>query len=182
MGKKITIDSATLFNKGLEMIEARWLFDIEMARIEAIVHPQSIIHSMVEFIDGSTLAQLSTTDMCFPIQYAVTYPKRHKNQLKPLNFAELQKLEFEAPRTQDFPAIDLAKKAGTEGGILPSVYNAANEIAVNAFVSGQIKFNQIWETVANVIDETTQIDKITLETLIQADREARIKAHERITS
>jgi len=182
MGKKITIDSATLFNKGLEMIEARWLFDIEMPRIEAIVHPQSIIHSMVEFIDGSILAQLSTTDMCFPIQYAVTYPQRLKNQLKPLNFAELKKLEFEAPRTHDFPAINLAKIAGIEGGIAPSVYNAANEIAVDAFINGKIKFNQIWETVAKVMDDTPSTDTITLESLIQADAEARIKAHEKSTS
>ena len=98
MGQKITIDSATLFNKGLEMIEARWLFDVEMERIDVIVHPQSIVHSMVEFVDGSVLAQLSHSDMCFPIQYAVTWPERVRNSLAPLDFAELAKLEFEAPR------------------------------------------------------------------------------------
>ena len=119
MGAKITIDSATLFNKGLEMIEARWLFDVEMARVDVIVHPQSIIHSMVEFIDSSVLAQLSTTDMCFPIQYAVTWPERVPNSLPPLDFARIGKLEFEAPRRADFPALDLARAAGEAGGTLP---------------------------------------------------------------
>ncbi|MEM1443850.1 MAG: 1-deoxy-D-xylulose-5-phosphate reductoisomerase, partial [Verrucomicrobiota bacterium] len=108
MGQKITIDSATLFNKGLEMIEARWLFDIEMARVDVIVHPQSIVHSMVEFIDSSILAQLSTTDMCFPIQYAITWPERVPNTLPPLDFAKLAKLDFEAPRPEAFPALGLA--------------------------------------------------------------------------
>src|SRR4029453_14828247 len=112
-------DSATLFNKGLEMIEARWLFDVEMARVEVIVHPQSIIHSMVEFIDGSVLAQLSVTDMCFPIQFAVTWPERVPNRLPPLDFAELARLEFEAPRYRDFPALDLARQAGETGGPPP---------------------------------------------------------------
>ena len=138
MGSKITIDSATLFNKGLEMIEARWLFDVEMARVEVIVHPQSIIHSMVEFIDCSVLAQLSVTDMCFPIQYAVTWPERVPNTLPPIDFAALAKLEFEAPRRADFPALDLARWAGEAGGTLPAVLNAANEIAVAAFLREQL--------------------------------------------
>ena len=116
MGEKITIDSATLFNKGLEMIEARWLFDVEMARVDVIVHPQSIVHSMVEFVDGSVLAQLSHSDMCFPIQYAVTWPERVPNTLRPLDFAQLSRLDFEAPRRQDFPALDLAREAGERGG------------------------------------------------------------------
>ena len=116
MGQKITIDSASLFNKGLEMIEARWLFDISMSKIEVVVHPQSIVHSMVEFIDGSVLAQLSTADMCFPIQYAVVWPERLKNELKPLDFPTLAKLEFEAPREADFPALGLAREAGERGG------------------------------------------------------------------
>ena len=134
MGAKITIDSATLFNKGLEMIEARWLFDVEMARVDVVVHPQSIVHSMVEFIDGSVLAQLSVTDMCFPIQYAVTWPERVPNTLRPLDFAALARLDFEAPRRADFPALDLARWAGETGGVLPAVLNAANEVAVAAFL------------------------------------------------
>ena len=112
MGPKITIDSATLFNKGLEMIEARWLFGVEMDRVEVVVHPQSIVHSMVEFVDGSVLAQVSTTDMCFPIQYAVTWPKRVQHSLEPLDFATLARLDFEEPREDVFPALRLAREAG----------------------------------------------------------------------
>jgi 1-deoxy-D-xylulose-5-phosphate reductoisomerase len=176
MGRKITIDSATLFNKGLEMIEARWLFDVEMARVDVIVHPQSIVHSMVEFIDGSILAQLSTTDMCFPIQYAVTYPERIRNQLKPINFAELGKLEFEAVRRDVFPAIDLAVRAGTKGGTLPAVLNAANEIAVEAFVAGKIGFTDIWRVVEKTMDAHVWNAGKTLESLIAADTDARVLA------
>lgn len=176
MGRKITIDSATLFNKGLEMIEARWLFDVEMDRVDVIVHPQSIVHSMVEFIDGSILAQLSTTDMCFPIQYAVTYPERMPNKLKPINFAELGKLEFEAPRRDAFPAIDLAVRAGTKGGTLPAVLNAANEIAVDAFVNGKIGFTDIWRVVEQTMDTHVWNAGETLESLIAADEDARLLA------
>lgn len=173
MGRKITIDSATLFNKGLEMIEARWLFDIEMDRVDVIVHPQSIVHSMVEFIDGSILAQLSTTDMCFPIQYAVTYPDRLANKLKSINFAELGKLEFEAARRDAFPAIDLAVRAGTKGGTLPAVLNAANEVAVEAFVNKEISFSDIWRIVELTMDKHIWNAGETLDSLIAADREAR---------
>src|ERR1041385_25738 len=116
MGPKITIDSATLFNKGLEMIEAHWLFDVEMKRVEVVIHPQSIVHSMVEFADGSTLAQLSYSDMCFPIQYAVTWPERVPNTLPPLDFRTLSKLEFIVPRYDDFPALHLARRSGETGG------------------------------------------------------------------
>jgi 1-deoxy-D-xylulose-5-phosphate reductoisomerase len=151
MGKKITVDSATLFNKGLEMIEARWLFSVEMSRVEVVVHPQSVIHSMVEFVDRSVLAQLSTSDMCFPIQYAVTYPERVPNSLKPLDFAALARLEFEAPRSADFPALDLARWAGEEGGTLPAVLNAANEVAVAAFLEGRCGFPGIWQLVEKVM-------------------------------
>ncbi len=179
MGPKITIDSATLFNKGLEMIEARWLFGIEMDRIEAIVHPQSIIHSMVEFTDGSVLAQLSGTDMCFPIQYALTYPNRLPSSLKPLNFAELSKLEFFAPRSDDFPALNLARQAGLTGGTLPAVFNAANEVAVDAFRSGKIRFPNIWETVAAVMESHKTILKPTLEQILAADAQARVAARKR---
>ena len=127
MGPKITIDSATLFNKGLEMIEAHWLFGVEMKRVEVVIHPQSIVHSMVEFADGSTLAQLSYSNMRFPIQYAVTWPDRVPNTLPPLDFSKLSKLEFFTPRYDDFPALNLARRAGETGGTLPAVMNAANE-------------------------------------------------------
>ncbi len=173
MGPKITIDSATLFNKGLEMIEARWLFGIGMERIDVVVHPQSIIHSMVEFSDGSVLAQLSRTDMCFPIQYALTWPRRVKGGLRPLDFPALAKLEFEAPRRADFPALDLARRAGLAGGTLPAVYNAANEVAVDAFRAGKISFPGIWQCVAAAMDAHPLQPSSTLESVVAADRQAR---------
>ena len=173
MGRKITIDSSTLFNKGLEMIEARWLFGIEMERIDVIVHPQSIVHSMVEYIDGSVLAQMSNADMCFPIQYAVTWPDRVAGGLKPLDFSELAKLEFEAPRYDVFPALNLAKRAGEAGGTLPAVYNAANEIAVDAFCDGKIGYTDIWGTVEKVMDAHQVQPADDLQTLIDADADAR---------
>ncbi len=178
MGRKITIDSATLFNKGLEMIEARWLFGVEMDKVDVIVHPQSIVHSMVEFSDSSVLAQLNTTDMCFPIQYAVTYPDRVSTGLKPLNFAEIGKLEFEAARRDVFPAIDLAVRAGTEGGTLPAVYNAANEVAVDAFIAKKIGFTDIWKLVAHVMDAHQLKPGKSLNELIAADADARVLAKE----
>lgn len=176
MGRKITIDSATLFNKGLEMIEARWLFDIPIARVDVIVHPQSIIHSMVEFIDSSVLAQLSVTDMCFPIQYAVTWPDRVANSLRPLDFATLAKLEFEQPRHADFPALGLARRAGETGGTLPAVLNAANEIAVAAFLERRCTFPAIWETVAAVMDSHTPVAGGDLDAILEADSWARRRA------
>jgi len=180
MGSKITIDSATLFNKGLEMIEARWLFDVEMARVEVVVHPQSIVHSMVEFVDGSVLAQLSHSDMCFPIQYAVTWPERVANTLRPLNFAELARLEFEKPRYEDFPALDLAREAGETGGTLPAVMNAANEIAVAAFLSGKIPFPGIWQLVGRVMNEHAPVAHAGLDVILEADSWARKRAGELI--
>jgi len=176
MGRKITIDSATLFNKGLEMIEAHWLFGVEMARVEVIVHPQSIVHSMVEFVDGSVLAQLSHSDMCFPIQYAVTWPERVPNSLSPLDFGELGKLEFLAPRLDAFPALNLARRAGETGGTLPAVMNAANEIAVSAFLDRRIPFPRIWQLVEQVMNRHTSIANPTLDAILQADRWARDEA------
>ncbi len=173
MGRKITIDSATLFNKGLEMIEARWLFDIGMDRVDVVVHPQSIVHSMVEFIDGSVLAQLSTTDMCFPIQYAVTWPERVANTLPPLDFAKLARLDFEVPRWDDFPALRLAKEAGTVGGTLPAVLNAANEVAVSAFLERHLSFPGIWHTVAETMSRHRPLSHPTLDEIVAADEWAR---------
>ncbi len=181
MGRKISIDSATLFNKGLEMIEARWLFDIPMSRVEVVVHPQSIIHSMVEFVDSSILAQLSVTDMCFPIQYAVTWPERVPNRLPPIDFARLAKLEFEAPRTADFPALNLARHAGESGGTLPAVLNAANEIAVDAFLAGHCSFPAIWKTVAAVMEAHVQDAHPDLDAILAADTEARQAASRELT-
>ncbi|HEV2047092.1 MAG TPA: 1-deoxy-D-xylulose-5-phosphate reductoisomerase [Chthoniobacterales bacterium] len=176
MGPKITIDSATLFNKGLEMIEAHWLFGVEMKRVEVVIHPQSIVHSMVEFADGSTLAQLSYSDMCFPIQYAVTWPERVPNTLPPLDFRKLSKLEFEVPRYDDFPALNLARRAGEIGGTLPAVMNAANEIAVAAFLDRQVKFPRIWQTVEEVMSRHTSVAHPDLDAILAADQWAREEA------
>jgi 1-deoxy-D-xylulose-5-phosphate reductoisomerase len=176
MGPKVTIDSATLFNKGLEMIEAHWLFGVEMARVEVVVHPQSIVHSMVEFADGSILAQLSNSDMCFPIQYAVTWPDRVPNSLPPLDFGKLQKLEFAAPRLDDFPALNLARRAGEIGGTLPAVMNAANEVAVSAFLDRRISFPRIWQLVEEVMTRHASVANPSLGAILEADRWARVEA------
>ena len=180
MGPKITIDSATLFNKGLEMIEAHWLFGVEMKRVEVVIHPQSIVHSMVEFADGSTLAQLSYSDMCFPIQYAVTWPERVPNSLPPLDFGKISKLEFAEPRYDDFPALNLARKAGEVGGTLPAVLNAANEIAVAAFLDRQVRFPRIWGIVAEVMNRHQTVAHPDLDAILRADQWAREEARRHI--
>src|SRR5213082_861780 len=178
MGPKITIDSATLFNKGLEMIEAHWLFGVEMRRVEVVIHPQSIVHSMVEFADGSVLAQLSHSDMCFPIQYAVTWPDRVPNSFPPLDFGKLLKLEFATPRYDDFPALNLARRAGDAGGTLPAVLNASNEIAVAAFLARRISFPRIWQTVEEVMNRHSLVAQPTLDAILRADQWARAEAGE----
>src|SRR5213076_3292299 len=176
MGPKITIDSATLFNKGLEMIEAHWLFGVEMKRVEVVIHPQSIVHSMVEFADGSMLAQLSYSNMRFPIQYAVTWPDRVPNTLPPLDFSKLSKLEFFTPRYDDFPAMNLARRAGETGGTLPAVMNAANEIAVAAFLNRQVRFPNISQIVEEVMNRHKPVAHADLDAILEADQRARAEA------
>jgi 1-deoxy-D-xylulose-5-phosphate reductoisomerase len=176
MGRKITIDSATLFNKGLEMIEARWLFDIEMGRVKVVVHPQSVVHSMVEFVDGSILAQMSTPDMCLPIQYALTYPDRVASQRVRTDPTRLGQLTFEPPDPERFPALDLARRAGEIGGTFPAVLNAANEAAVEAFVAKRINFPQISERVASVMGRHNVVEHPDLAQILEADRWARHEA------
>jgi 1-deoxy-D-xylulose-5-phosphate reductoisomerase len=176
MGPKITIDSATLFNKGLEMIEAHWLFGVEMKRVEVVIHPQSIVHSMVEFTDGSTLAQLSYSNMCFPIQYAVTWPDRVPNSLPPLDFSKVSKLEFSTPRYDDFPALNLARRAGETGGTMPAVMNAANEVAVSAFLDRQVRFTEIWGIVEQVMNQHPPVAHPDLDAILGADQWARAQA------
>ena len=176
MGRKITIDSATLFNKGLEMIEARWLFDIEMGRVSVVVHPQSVVHSMVEFVDGSMLAQLSTPDMCLPIQYALTYPDRAPSDRVQTNLAKLGSLTFEEPDPDRFPALELARRAGEIGGTLPAVLNAANEIAVEAFVNRRISFPDISALVRRTMDRHQTVPHPTLQQILEADAWARADA------
>ena len=176
MGRKITIDSATLFNKALEMIEARWLFDIEMSRVAVVVHPQSVVHSMVEFVDGSMLAQLSTPDMCLPIQYALTYPERAPSGRVQTNLAKLGSLTFEEPDLERFPALELARRAGEIGGTLPAVLNAANEVAVEAFVNRKLNFPQITENVRRTMDAHKVVAHPSLEQILEADAWARREA------
>ncbi len=176
MGRKITIDSATLFNKGLEMIEARWLFDIEMARVKVVVHPQSVVHSMVEFVDGSIIAQLSSPDMCLPIQYALTYPERLRSERVQTNLAKLGSLTFEEPDLERFPSLNLARRAGELGGTLPAVLNAANEVAVDAFVNRKIGFLRISQLVSRVMERHEWVAHPTLDQVLAADAWARQEA------
>ncbi len=176
MGRKITLDSATLFNKGLEMIEARWLFDVEMDRVAVVVHPQSVVHSMVEFVDGSMLAQLSTPDMCLPIQYALTYPERAKSERVQTSLTRLGTLTFEEPDPERFPALTLARRAGELGGTLPAVLNAANEVAVEAFVNGRATVSQIPEIVRQTMDRHEIVAHPRLEQILAADAWARREA------
>jgi 1-deoxy-D-xylulose-5-phosphate reductoisomerase len=176
MGPKITIDSATLFNKGLEMIEARWLFDIEMDRVDVVVHPQSIVHSMVEFRDGSILAQLSVPDMRYPIQYALTWPDRVPNSMPPTDFAKIGTLTFENPDAARFSSLRLAREAGNKGGTLPAVFNAANEVAVARFVAGEIRFPDIFATVEKTMQAHRLVAHPTLDAILAADSWARKEA------
>src|SRR3954469_3126193 len=182
MGPKITIDSATLFNKGLEMIEAHWLFGVDMKRVEVVIHPQSIVHSMVEFSDGSVLAQMSHSDMCFPIQYAVTWPERVPNSLPPLDFGKVSRLDFATPRYEDFPALNLARRAGETGGTLPAVMNAANEMAAAAFLQQRLGFPQIWGVVERVMNRHSPVAHPDLDAILGADQWARAQAQGCIVS
>lgn len=176
MGRKITVDSATLMNKGLEVIEARWLFGLDYDRIRVVVHPQSIIHSMVEFVDGSILAQLGPPDMRLPIQYALTYPRRFPNSLPGIDWHRLKDLTFEPPDTGRFPLLDLACQAGRRGGTAPAVMNAANEVAVEYFLAGRIGFISIYRVVEEVLNRHDVCDRPDLENILEADRLAREEA------
>jgi 1-deoxy-D-xylulose-5-phosphate reductoisomerase len=173
MGVKITVDSATLMNKALEIIEARWLFDIPGDNIDVVIHHQSIIHSMVEFIDGTLLAQMGMPDMRFPIQYALTYPQKFPSALKTLDFAKFANLSFEQPDTTRFPALGFAYEALRKGGTLPAVMNAANEVAVERFRKGDIPFTGIWEIIENAMSSHNPLDQPKLGAILSADKEAR---------
>ncbi len=173
MGKKITLDSATLFNKALEMIEAMRLFDIPMEKIDVIIHPESIIHSMVEFVDGSILAQLSQNNMMLPIQYTITYPERIPGPASYLDLASIGRLHFEQPRYDVFPALNLARQAGIQGGTMPAVLNAANEVATALFLKGKIRFPQIWELVERAMNTIPLVKNPSLEEILIADQQAR---------
>lgn len=180
MGSKITIDSASLFNKGLEVIEAHWLFGFDFNHIDVVVHPQSIIHSMIRLKDGAILAQMGNPDMREPIQYAMSYPERLPLKMEHLDFKDMLQLEFMPPRKDDFPALQLAYDVGRAGGFKPAVFNAANETAVYAFLDNKIIFSDIYQIVTSVLDDMTDNPEFTLPNLLAMDQWARVKATEYI--
>ncbi|MBQ7454016.1 MAG: 1-deoxy-D-xylulose-5-phosphate reductoisomerase [Selenomonadaceae bacterium] len=173
MGKKITVDSASLVNKGLEVIEAKFLYGVTYDQIQVVVHPQSIVHSMVEFRDGSIIAQLASTDMRLPIQYALTYPRRLPAPVKRLDFWQMNALTFEKPDVETFLGLKFAYEAGKVGGTLPCTFNAANEVAVNAFLRGQIKFLNIYDVIEEAMTRRPVTQNPTLEDLLAEDAETR---------
>ncbi len=180
MGDKITIDCATLMNKGLEVIEARWLFGFDADRIGILVHPESVVHSMIELVDGSVIAQMGVTDMRHAIQYALTYPERHPTELPPLDLTKLSALHFEAPDTERFPCIALAYRALRAGGTLPAAMNAANEEAVQAFIDERISLPDIAQVIEEVMDEHVIEQVESLDIVLAADRAARVLAREKV--
>ncbi len=173
MGPKITIDSASMMNKALEVIEARWLFDVPVERIDVLIHPESIVHSMVEFIDGSVVAQLGTPDMCLPIQYSLTYPERKKGITSHLDLTKLGSLNFATPDLELFPALRIGFEVAKKGGSSPVVFNAANEAAVEHFLSGRIRFVQIVELISAALEEHTEVNSLSLDELLERDKWAR---------
>ena len=173
MGSKITIDSATLMNKGLEVIEAHWLFGFGPDEIDIVVHPESVVHSMIEMVDGSVIAQMGVTDMRHAIQYALTYPERHISELPPLDLTAISSLHFEAPDLDRFPCITLAYRALNTGGTLPAVMNAANEEAVKAFIEERICLTEIPQVIEAVMNQHSNEDALDIETILEADRSAR---------
>ncbi len=182
MGKKITIDSATLMNKGLEVIEAHWFFKVPPSQISVVVHPQSTVHSMVEFIDGSILAQLGVADMRLPIQYALTYPERMEREELRLDFSQRVELTFEPPDQERFRCLKLSYQAAEIGGSMPAVLNAANEVAVKAFLCRQIRFTQIPEVVEEVMNRHKVTSGASIDEILQADSWARHQAKRRVVS
>lgn len=178
MGQKVTVDSATLANKGLEVMEAHWLFDMDYSKIEAVVHPQSIVHSLVEYVDGAVMAQLGLPDMRLPIQYALSYPERWESAFGQLDLVKAGTLTFESIDTNVFRAFKLALDCGRAGGIMPCVFNAVNEVAVSAFLAKKIKFLDIASLIAATLDGFKNIAKPSLEDIEQADDEARKRASE----
>jgi 1-deoxy-D-xylulose-5-phosphate reductoisomerase len=180
MGPKITIDSATMMNKALEIIEARWLFGVPVEKIEVLIHPESIVHSLVEFVDGSVIAQLGRPDMCLPIQYALTYPKRVAGIAKPVKLEEVGQLHFEKPQPQIFKALTLAYEVARAGGTAPVVFNAANEAAVEAFLAGRLRFVQIIELIEQALQKHTVKHGVGLDELLETDAWARREVAESI--
>jgi 1-deoxy-D-xylulose-5-phosphate reductoisomerase len=181
MGNRITVDSATMMNKGFEIIEARWLFDMKPSQVDVVIHPQSTIHSMVEYVDGSILAQLGATDMRMPIQYALTYPERVASNQVDLDWTKLKRLDFGKVSTRRYPCLQLAREAMKKGGAWPCALNAADEVAVAAFLERQIPFLGIAEVVEAVLSRTTRVRIEKMEDVLSADAEARRIAKEEVS-
>ncbi len=175
MGAKVSIDSATLMNKGLELIEAKWLFDLHPQQLEILIHPQSIVHSLVEMKDGSVLAQMSTTDMRIPIQYALTYPQREKAPVASLDLSQIQSLDFFGVDTNKFPLIKIARRALKEGGSFPVALNAANEEVVEAFLKKKLRFSEVYDVIRETVEAHNAREVNSIEEIFQIDREIRIK-------
>jgi 1-deoxy-D-xylulose-5-phosphate reductoisomerase len=182
MGRKISVDSATMMNKGLEVIEARWLFDVPPERIEVLIHAQSIVHSLVEFTDGSVIAQLSNPDMRVPIAHALGFPERIESGAAPLDLAAIGQLTFERPDTQRFPCLGLAYAALRQGGTAPAVLNGANEVAVAAFLDGKLRYTAIPRVIEQALERVPAVQVDTLETVLEADRGARRAAADCVTA
>ena len=180
MGRKISVDSATMMNKGLEVIEARWLFGVEPSRIEVVIHPQSIIHSMVDYVDGTVLAQLSNPDMRVPIAHALAYPDRIESGVKPLDLAQIGQLTFERPDLERFPCLGLAYAALRAGGTAPAILNAANEVAVDAFLRGRLAFTGIAGVIEESLASVASGEADCMDRILDADRRARARASEHV--
>ena len=180
MGRKISVDSATMMNKGLEVIEARWLFELEAERIEVLIHPQSIVHSLVEYVDGSVIAQMSNPDMRVPIAHALGFPARIDSGARALDLGSVGQLSFERPDLRRFPCLGLARAALREGGTAPALLNAANEVAVEAFLAGRLRFTAIAHVIESVLDAVPSSDAPDLATVLAADARARRVAAERV--
>ncbi len=182
MGRKISVDSASMMNKGLEVIEARWLFDAEPARIQVVVHPQSVIHSLVEYADGSVLAQLGNPDMRTPIAHAMAWPERHASGVAPLDLFDVARLEFEKPDLERFPCLKLAFEAVAMGGAAPAVLNAANEVAVQHFLDHGLRFTDIPRVIGQTLEAVADSDADSLQALLDCDRQARAVAERLVAS
>jgi 1-deoxy-D-xylulose-5-phosphate reductoisomerase len=180
MGRKISVDSATMMNKALEVVEARWLFDLPPERIEVVIHPQSIVHSLVEYVDGSVIAQLSNPDMRVPIAHALAYPERIESGVRSLDLSLVKTLSFEPPDAQRFPCLGLAYEALRAGGTAPAILNAANEVAVQAFLAGRLPFTDIYDVIDGVLQAAEPTSADSLEIIMQADLSARRRATERV--
>jgi len=176
MGKKITVDSATLFNKGLEIIEAHYLFDMPYEKIDVVIHPQSVVHSLIQLVDGSFISQLAPPDMAIPIQYALTYPERLESRVPPFNIYEFDNLEFRKPDIEKFPCLEIAINAGIMGGISPTVVSVADEVAVEAFISGKIGFMDIPKVLENAMDNFGHQDLCSIDDVFKLIEEVKLFA------